>query len=329
MKNDDLAFSLRPADLQDVITLLSVQRLALNEDQREIADLVIAQLLKLPEAGMCRYSVTWLRRFARDGLADGWGSEWAAMDFNGQILVFSAGSQFYTPPAEYDYLTSTTLFQCWRGGCSEGDFGKWLEELRALDRGPVAVTMAHEQAEYELNKREDLLKATRKAANDPDLPPATRQKARHAHNNLASMIGKMNVVRQAHGHPIDQKDKETVGYQDAIDALETEKAAELTIPEDLSSREPKQLLDQFAQRMEDLLYSEQNPQPLMEQILEAAEFAGIVDATGAIRTKSAEAFVMDLLTYNLQAMDWVMQAHNLRPLAISDSDDLIEMIVSA
>ena len=95
-------------------------------------------------------------------------------------------------------------------------------------------------------------------------------------------------------------------------------------------KDPKKiLLEQLAQRMETLLLKETDPQPLMEEILEAAEFAGIVDATGAIRTKSAEAFVMDLLTYNLQAMDWVMQAHNLRPLSIRDSDDLIEMIVSA
>ena len=89
-------------------------------------------------------------------------------------------------------------------------------------------------------------------------------------------------------------------------------------------KDPKKILEQFAQRMENLLLKETDPQPLMEEILTSAEFAGIVDATGAIRTSTPEVFVMDLLTDNLQALQWTMQAHNLRPLSINDSAALIE-----
>lgn len=93
--------------------------------------------------------------------------------------------------------------------------------------------------------------------------------------------------------------------------------------------DPKKLLEQFAQRMETILSKESDPQPLMAQILEAAQLEEIVDATGAIRTSSPTAFVMDLLTDNPQAREWAEKAKfSLRPLAINDSDALIEAIVS-
>lgn len=92
-------------------------------------------------------------------------------------------------------------------------------------------------------------------------------------------------------------------------------------------KDPKKLLDQFAQRMESLLLKEPDPQPLMLEILEAAESAELLDASGAIRRSSPSLFVMDLLTDNPTAMQWAgLAAEWLNPLAISDSAELIEKI---
>ena len=92
--SDHHAFAIGSPDLQDVILLLAVQRLNMDSDQREIADLIISEMLKVPDADIGQFSITWLNHFKPDDLDGRHGSEWAAIAANDKIISFSAGNQF-------------------------------------------------------------------------------------------------------------------------------------------------------------------------------------------------------------------------------------------
>ena len=88
-----------------------------------------------------------------------------------------------------------------------------------------------------------------------------------------------------------------------------------------------QLLSQLSTRIEVILSKEEDPQPLMSQIEEAAEAAGIIDAAGSVRTSSPQTFSMDLLTENPQAFEWAqMMRDRLHPLQIKTPADLLDAI---
>ena len=87
------------------------------------------------------------------------------------------------------------------------------------------------------------------------------------------------------------------------------------------------LLNQFGNRVEAILAKESDPSELMSEILTQAEEAGLIDATGSVRTSSPMSFVMDLLTDNPSALEWAQsKVGELKPLQIKDRHDLLDAI---
>lgn len=86
----------------------------------------------------------------------------------------------------------------------------------------------------------------------------------------------------------------------------------------------QKLLEQLSDRMQAILAKEPDPQLAMSQILREAESAGLIDASGAIRTRTPALFAMDLLTDNPTALEWAGNVREwLKPLRIGDLPSLL------
>lgn len=89
----------------------------------------------------------------------------------------------------------------------------------------------------------------------------------------------------------------------------------------------RELLGKLASRIEIILSLEEDPEALMSAILAQAEGAGIIDASGAIRTHSPWLFAMDLLTENPSAYEWAQLAGNwIDPAEIRTRSDLLDAL---
>jgi hypothetical protein len=143
---DDQKFAICASDLQTVIDLLFAQKPNMDQDQHEIADLIANELSKLPSADIGQFSVTWMIRITSEGPDEGGGSEWVSMETDSESTTFSAGNHVYTPGYGGD-SSSSTLFECWNCGGSEGDLRDWLTALVAQDRDLTKISMAHERGE--------------------------------------------------------------------------------------------------------------------------------------------------------------------------------------
>ena len=91
--------------------------------------------------------------------------------------------------------------------------------------------------------------------------------------------------------------------------------------------EARKKLNQLETRMEVVLSKSSNQPELMQQIMSQMEDAGSLEASGPIRTDSVMMFVMDVLTDNPAAMDWMGTAmETLEPLKINSEEALLEAL---
>jgi hypothetical protein len=213
-----LTFPIDLTDLETVIELLSDQVLLAVNDL-ETRDLIISDLAKLPSSDIWPFTATFINSFKSRNADHGGGSQWVSIDADEYSLRFSVGNHDRTPGIGGDTF-SETVFECWPGGRTEGRLSDWLSQLNLLDRDLIKISISHERARYDNRtepiivqdewthgtppslsnaivletRRERLIFALKKAADDPRLSSELQQRAKmHLGRLLAISRRRPNV----------------------------------------------------------------------------------------------------------------------------------------
>jgi len=203
-------FAIDLSDLDAVIELLSDRQLVAVDDLN-VRDLIISDLEKLPSTDIGPFSISFLNR-------QGGGSEWVSIEVGDEGMEFSVGNHCHSPEVGGD-TCSETIFKCWEGGGSEGHLSDWLSHLNLLDRDLMKISISHELAGYSHrteppiiedegthgtplspsnpivleSRRDRLIFALRKAADDPRLSSDLQQRAK-------MNLGRLLAIARARPH---------------------------------------------------------------------------------------------------------------------------------
>jgi len=197
-----LAFPINLSDLETVLELLFDEG-RIPVEHLDTRDLIMSDLAKLPSIDIGPFSITFINSFRSEDAGQGGGSQWVSMDANDESLRFSVGNHDYTPGIGGDTF-SETIFECWPSGFTEGHFSDWLSHLHVLCCDLTNISLSHELEGHDRqtepatiedqgtrgtptslpnpvvleSRRERLIFALRKAADDPRLSSELQQRAK-------------------------------------------------------------------------------------------------------------------------------------------------------
>lgn len=184
--SDQMRFPISADDLKPLIELLVSQKPQLNGEPLENTQLIVTDLLSLPNADIGPFSINMLSRFRADDPESGHGSEWVSLEATDEGMSFSAGNHVYSPGLGGD-SSSETIFECGPCGGSTGDLNSWLSALASMDKSSMEISAVHENKGDEVMRRDDLIAAYKMASSDTRLSPQMRTNANRHLRNLSAI----------------------------------------------------------------------------------------------------------------------------------------------